>query len=291
MSAKTPKKGPSSIAIVAWVIVALICIQGYFLIQKGMMKPPPTKAVPVKPQLAVKKPKPEVKPGMKPRISIVIDDWGYNSYHCKMLESINASVGVAILPNQPFSNAVIDCAKAAGKEPMLHLPLEPHVYREKYSPDYVLRTDMPPSEQKKMLAKIFAEMPGVMGVNNHMGSKGTEDEALMTMVLNEIKRRKLFFVDSLTSERSVCGEVSRKLKMRIAVRDVFLDNRNERPYIERQFAIAERLARKNGHALIIGHDRALTLQIIKEQVDKLTKDGFEIIPVKDYVMLYEDTRN
>jgi polysaccharide deacetylase 2 family uncharacterized protein YibQ len=221
----------------------------------------------------------------------VLDDWGYNSYHCKNLESINAPLGVAVLPNLPFSQAVIDCARAAGKEPMLHLPLEPHVYREKYSPDYVLRTDMSPADIKKMLTKIFAEMPGVVGVNNHMGSKGTEDPALMTEVLSEIKRRKLFFVDSLTSERSICGEVAKKLKMRIAARDVFLDNRNERQYIERQFAIAERLARKNGHVLIIGHDRALTLQVIKEQVDRLIKEGFEFIPVKEYVGLYEDTRN
>jgi hypothetical protein len=134
-------------------------------------------------------------------------------------------------------------------------------------------------------------MPGVVGVNNHIGSKGTEDPVLMTTVLTEIKRRGLFFVDSLTSEQSVCSSVAKKLKMRIAVRDVFLDNRNERPSIERQFMIAERLAMKNGYALIIGHDRALTLQIIKEQVDKLTKEGVEFIPVKEYIRLYEDPRN
>jgi polysaccharide deacetylase 2 family uncharacterized protein YibQ len=174
---------------------------------------------------------------------------------------------------------------------MLHLPIEPHVYREAYSSDYILKTDMAQAAVKKLLVKIFSEMPGVVGVNNHIGSKGTEDPVLMTTVLTEIKRRKLFFVDSLTSEQSVCGEVARKLKMRIAVRDVFLDNRNERQYIERQFMIAERLAIKNGHALIIGHDRALTLQIIKEQVDKLTQEGFEFIPVKEYISLYDDTRN
>jgi polysaccharide deacetylase 2 family uncharacterized protein YibQ len=291
MPPKAPKNGVSVVAIIAWVVVALICIQGYFLIQKKMAKPPVVKPVVVKVVPKPVKPKPQVKPGVTPRLTIVIDDWGYNSYHCKNLEAINAPLGVAILPNLPYTRAVIDCAKAAGKDPMLHLPIEPHVYREAYSSDYILKTDMAQAAVKKLLVKIFSEMPGVVGVNNHIGSKGTEDPVLMTTVLTEIKRRKLFFVDSLTSEQSVCGEVARKLKMRIAVRDVFLDNRNERQYIERQFMIAERLAIKNGHALIIGHDRALTLQIIKEQVDKLTQEGFEFIPVKEYISLYDDTRN
>jgi polysaccharide deacetylase 2 family uncharacterized protein YibQ len=291
MPVKIPKNGVSVVAIIAWVIVALICIQGYFLIQKKLAKPPVVKPAVIKPVPVVVKPKPVVKPGVAPRVSIVIDDWGYNSYHCKVLGSINAPLGIAILPNLPYSKVVIDCAKAAGKDPMLHLPIEPHVYRESYSSDYVLKTDMAPADAKKMLLKIFAEMPGVVGVNNHMGSKGTEDRTLMTMVLEEIKKRKLFFVDSLTSERSVCGEVAKKLKMRIAVRDVFLDNRNERASIEGEFLSAEHLARKNGHVLIIGHDRALTLQIIKEQVDKMTKEGFEFVPVKEYIRLYEDPRN
>jgi hypothetical protein len=291
MPPKAPKNRVSVVAIIAWVIVALICIQGYFLIQKHMAKPPVVKPVVVKPVPKPVKPRPPVKPGAAPRLTIVIDDWGYNSSHCKNLESINAPLGVAVLPNLPYSKTVIDCAKAAGKDPMLHLPIEPHVYRESYSAGYILKTDMPQPAVKKLLAKIFSEMPGVVGVNNHIGSKGTEDPVLMTTVLTEIKRRGLFFVDSLTSEQSVCSSVAKKLKMRIAVRDVFLDNRNERPSIERQFMIAESLAMKNGYALIIGHDRALTLQIIKEQVDKLTKEGVEFIPVKEYIRLYEDPRN
>jgi len=291
MPPKTPKSGVSFVAIIVWIIIALVCIQGYFLIQKKLTKPPVVKPVVVKPVSKPVKPKPVVKTGVAPRLTIVIDDWGYNSSHCKSLESINAPLGIAVLPNLTYSKAVIDCAKADGKDPMLHLPIEPHVYRESYSSDYILKTDMSQPTVKKLLVKIFAEMPGVVGVNNHIGSKGTEDPVLMTTVLSEIKRRGLFFVDSLTSEQSVCSSVARKLKMRIAVRDVFLDNRNERPYIERQFMIAERLAMKNGYALIIGHDRALTLQIIKEQVDKLAKEGFEFIPVKEYIRLYENTRN
>ncbi len=282
------------VTIIIWVLLAVVCIQGYFLIQRKVKVIPPVSRPEVK-VTPVKKPFPPVKatPGLVPvspaltgkgaRLAIVIDDWGYNRSHCKQLEEIPVSTGVAILPGLPYSKDIIACAAANGKEPMLHLPIEPHNPREEFDKNYLLTTDMGPAALKKMLVKILSEMDGVTGVNNHTGSKGTEDDALMTIVLAELKRRGLFFVDSFTSEKSICGAVAKKLKMRIARRDVFLDNRNERPYIERQFAIAARIAKRNGYALVIGHDRALTLQIISEQVQKLKAQGYEFITVKEYI--------
>ena len=82
------------------------------------------------------------------------------------------------------------------------------------------------------------------GVSNHMGSKATEDRELMTTILAELKRRRLFFVDSVTSDRSVCAPVAAALKIPFARREVFLDNRNERKAIERQFAEAAAIARQ-----------------------------------------------
>jgi len=295
MPPKRNKNAPVG-AIIIWVILALICIQGYFLIQKKSRPAPPVakpvaKAVSVKKTLPVAvKPSPRVTPAAEPgplakpaRIAIVIDDWGYNRAHCKQLEDLPVSVGVAILPGLTYSRDIIACAASSGKEPMLHLPIEPHNPREKFTEDYLLTTDMGPSALKKSLAKTLTEMQGVVGVNNHTGSKGTEDDALMTIILAELKRRGLFFVDSYTSEKSICEAVARKIKMKIARRNVFLDNRNERAYIERQFAIAARMAKRDGYALVIGHDRALTLQIIAEQVKKLGAQGYEFITVKEYI--------
>jgi hypothetical protein len=130
-------------------------------------------------------------------------------------------------------------------------------------------------------------MPGVVGVNNHTGSLGTEDDALMTVVLAELKRRGLFFLDSFTSDKSVCGQVAAKLHMRIGRRDVFLDNRNERAAIEKEFADAARIAKSRGYVLVIGHDRALSLQIIAEQVKKLQALGYQFISVREYIKTYD----
>jgi uncharacterized protein len=285
----------SFVFILVWIVLAFVCIQGYCLIQKGKEQPVSPKIAdgkkPVQPPIKIVKPKPLPDEKGSGKLTIVIDDWGYNKTHCKNLQAIKAPLGVAILPELPYSLDVLRCSISAGKEPMLHLPLEPKTNRDKYPGGYIITTEMSQKEAKKIFLKMLGEFKGIVGVNNHMGSKATEDPLLMTTILSEVKRRGLFFVDSVTSEESVCGQVAAVLKMRIGRRDVFLDNRNERLAIEKQFALAARIAKKEGHALIIGHDRALTLQIIKEQTEKMSAQGFEFITVKDYIKTYDYSRN
>ncbi len=293
----TNNKGFFRWAIVIGIVIALLCAIGYVLFKKAspehrpkvaqpLVKPPkkPVPPVPLKPPVVKRQ------PGTVGRITIVIDDWGYNNSHCRYLASIPASVGVAILPALPYSRDIIRCAEQNGKEPMLHLPLEPFNLKEIYQKGYVLTTQMGASELRKTMLKILDEMNGVVGINNHTGSKGSESELLMTTVLTETRKRGLFFVDSVTSDRTVGGKVAAKLKMHIAKRDVFLDNRNDRSAIERQFAETAQIARTNGYALAIGHDRALTLQIIIEQMKKLSDQGYEFISPSEYIKKNEYPR-
>ena len=276
------KNGTPWPVIVIWVLVAIVCIQGYFLFtRKEAPRPRPAA---VKPAL-----KPEARPPagkVTGRIAIVLDDWGFNRTHCRYMETIGAPVAAAILPNFQYSRDVLQCVRDSGQEAMLHLPLEPHRVHASngvYPRGYVLTTQMPQKEILSLLRKILDEYPGITGVNNHMGSKATEDRELMTTVLKELKKRGLFFVDSMTSPKSVGAEVAQETGIPFAKRTVFLDNRNERAAIEKSFAEAARLARETGFALAIGHDRELTLKIITEQVRKLKQQGYQFLSVKDYI--------
>lgn len=294
-------KAFSRLLIVVWILLALVAIEGFFLLRKHSPVTPVARKPKIE-KVAIKQVKPPVTPpqvhpqeikkapGTIGRIAIVIDDWGYNNSHCRYLASMPAPVGVAILPGQQFSHDIIDCAVSNGKFPMLHLPLEPHNLKEIYDRGYVLTTEMSEASLKKTLTKILDGMKGVVGVNNHTGSKGSESDLIMTTVLTEVRKRGLFYVDSMTSDRSVGGKVAARIKMHIAKRDVFLDNRNERGAIERQFAETARIAKENGYALAIGHDRQLSLQIITEQIKKLSEEGYEFISPIDYIKKNEYPR-
>ena len=262
--------------IIVWIIVAVLCIQGYLFLSKR-----PKAVVPPQKPAVVKPAKPKAAAGGI--IAVVLDDWGYNRSHCKQLSSFQAPVAVAILPGLPYSKDILQCARAAGKEAMLHLPVEPQVLREKYPRGYFLTTEMSQREVKKILQKTLDDFPGIVGANNHEGSKGTENSELMTTVLGELKRRGLFFVDSVTSAKTVGAEVAAKVKIPFARRNVFLDNRNDRESIERQFALAAKIAKEKGYVLVIGHDRIMTLQILSEQIPRLRRLGYQFLSIKQYI--------
>ena len=262
-------------------LLAGVCILGALLFLHLNHEGPGPETVVAKP--AVKAvPKPPVK-GKNGRIAIVLDDWGFNRTHCKQIQEFPAPVTVAILPELPYSKDVLQCTRACGKEAIIHLPLEPYVDRDKYPRGYIISTEMSQPEALKILRRYLDELPGVSGVNNHMGSKATEDPKLMTTIMEELKKHGLFFLDSMTSGNSICGDVAARIRIPFTRRSVFLDNRNDRASIEYQFSRAAAIARTKGSALVIGHDRALTLQIVAEQIRKLRAQGFEIISVRDFI--------
>ena len=225
---------------------------------------------------------PPLKKPIVGRIAIIIDDWGY-SKHCSELGEIKDPVTVAVLPELPHSREIAQCAHDQNKEVMLHLPLEPHKNLDRYPEDYIIKTSMNKSRVEALLKSAIDSVPFVDGVNNHMGSKATEDRRLMTIVFTKLKERKLFFVDSYVTSSSICRPLAKQMKILFAQRDVFLDNENKRPYIENQFAQLAREARKKGYAVGIGHDRELTLQIIKEQTALLKDQGFAIVTVRNLI--------
>ena len=286
MTAQNKKKNKTSWPVVLlWIVIAAVCIQGFLLLQHKDVIVPVQKHPVVKQVKQVKPPVAKAPPVMvsQGKIAIVLDDWGFNQSHCKYLKSFDAPVAPAVMPDLQYSKDIIQCAIDAGQEPILHLPLEPHSNKDVYPRGYILTTWMSQKEVQRLLVKILNEYPGVVGVNNHMGSKATENKPMMTTILTELKKRGLFFLDSVTSVHSICTEVAKETGIRFSRRDIFLDNRNERASIEHEFEAGVKIAHDRGFALMIGHDRALTLQIVQEEIIKYKKQGYEFVSLKDYI--------
>lgn len=232
------------------------------------------------PQTNVKKE--PVKPGSMGRIAFIIDDWGQSVHNCQYLRDIADPLTVAILPSLRKSDEVAKCAKANRKAVILHLPLQAYHNNDPYPTDYIIKTDMKPSKVEAILKNILEKMPYIEGVNNHMGSKATENEPLMRVILTRLKKRGYYFVDSMTApNHSVCHQIAKDLDLPFAKRDIFLDNINTREEILIQMNRLIEKAKLQGSAIAIGHDRPLTMQIIKEQIPLLKEQGFAIVDVKE----------
>ena len=272
-------KGDSKSFLIA-ILVVIVIIQAFLLLKPELKKPPAVKK-PAKPVVTKPKIEKRVERPVVGRIAIVIDDWGYNSSHCDLLAEIDSPVSVSVLPSLRHSSDVARCAHAQGKEVMLHLPLEPHKILETYPSDYLIMTTMSREKIERILEKHLASVPYAEGINNHTGSAATEDRRLMTIIFSKLKEKNFFFLDSLVTGQSICRRLAREMNLPFTERDIFLDNENTRAAIEEQFALLAEQAQLKGYAIAIGHDRPLSLQIIKEQTEKLQREGFKFIPAGD----------
>ena len=238
-----------------------------------MTRPVPVPGIPVVPPL----PAISFPPG-KGKIAIVLDDWGYTLKQVPILEAIHQPLTVSVLPNLAHSAEVARAAQASGHEVILHMPMEamdPSAPKEAGT----ILTGMPRREVVDLMDRSLSTVPSARGINNHQGSKATADAVLMEIVLQETNRRGLYFLDSYVTKQSVCAEVAQRIRIPFARRSVFLDNELSGPAIQKQLMELARVAARHGQAIGIGHDRLVTMEVLRQAVPALEKAGYTLVPV------------
>lgn len=212
----------------------------------------------------------------RPRIAIVIDDMGFDRRNSARAVRLPPAVTLAYLPFAPGVRAQVRHARLKGHPVMLHLPMEAPDHRGK--PGYnVLSASADQKTLRKQLARMLGRFGGYTGVNNHMGSRFTRDRGRMDIVVSELKKRGLYFLDSRTSGRSAGYKSAAAAGIPYAVRDVFLDHEADRSSIRKRFAETERIARATGQAIAIGHPRNATMDLIAPWIASLKGKGFDLV--------------
>jgi hypothetical protein len=240
--------------------------------------PPPSSAEPDTLHAALPPPAADLPPvGKRPRLSIILDDMGYDRQMAEKWIGLNAPFTFAILPHSPHQEAIARMAHAAGLEVMLHLPMEPMEYPEINPGPGALLASMAPDELLSMLEKDLKAVPHIKGVNNHMGSRLTANSEQMYQVFSALKRHGLYFVDSRTTEESVGRPSARLFQIPFAQRDVFLDHAQDPASIRKQIRALVRIAQRKGEAVGIGHPHPSTYQVLKEELPAL-RQQVELVP-------------
>ncbi|MEM8949665.1 MAG: divergent polysaccharide deacetylase family protein, partial [Pseudomonadota bacterium] len=196
----------------------------------------------------------------RPIIAVVIDDLGLNRANTAELNSLPSPLTLAFLPYAGRIEAQTEAAQAAGHELMLHLPMEP-IGSDWPGPD-ALTTKLDQDEFVSRLQKNLGRFEGFVGINNHMGSRLTADDSRMDVVMRELRKRDVLFLDSKTSPRSIAGETAGRNGVPNTTRDVFLDHVVDPGAIKRQLALTERIARQSGSAVAIGHPHSTTIEAL-----------------------------
>ncbi len=217
-----------------------------------------------------------------PRIGIIIDDLGYDSSLAKAFMKLDLPLTFSVLPFTPNTRSIAQKAKREGREIMLHLPMEPISYPAINPGDGVLLVSMDKETILEMLNRDLSQIPFVVGVNNHMGSRFTENEEKMMIVLAELKKRGLYFIDSRTSGSSVAFKVAKKMALKTANRDIFLDNDLTDHALKSQMERLLSLARHKGWAIGIGHPHKKTLNLLKRH-NVTVNNKAKVVPISKLV--------
>jgi len=244
-SSKARKARAARRTVLLLFLITVILIIILLLFPRAEEKPEPVEEKDLAPAA------PPEKPVEWSYICLVIDDAGYNMTNLRELLKLPAAFTVSVLPGLPMSRETAREVTKAGKEVMLHCPMEA-LNGEDPGPGAILSTH-PVEEIDAILSSNFSFVPGASGTNNHMGSKVTSDQRVMAEVMLYLKNHNKFILDSKTTIDSVVRQEALKLGVPYLARDVFLDNDPQQEAVKQQFLRGMEIAGNQGSAVLIGH--------------------------------------
>ena len=223
----------------------------------------------------------------KAKIAIVIDDLGLKRSITRNILNLPAPITAAFLPYADDLEEQTRLAKEKGHELLVHIPMEPISPHFNPGPN-ALSSDMSAEEIIDKLEIMLSSFEGYVGINNHMGSKFTSNAVVSSIIINELEKRGLLFLDSLTSANSTAWKKARDRHVPYAVRNIFLDNSKNGQDIMQQLALLEKHALKHHTAVAIGHPHEATVNALKEWIPQAQKKGFVFVPVSHIALIRQD---
>ena len=219
-------------------------------------------------------------PENDPQIAIIIDDIGFSESRLDNFLNIGAILTFSILPKLPRSSFFAEKIHREGYEVMLHQPMEPLDPNIDPGPGALYVSD-PPDKIEDIIKQNIAETPFVTGINNHMGSRFTACGIEMKKALSVVKDKGLFFVDSVTTNRSTGYNTAKTMHISAIRRNVFIDNIQDEHFICRQLNKLKRLALKHGKAIGIGHPFPETAKILDLFFRDIKTTNISMVPISN----------
>ena len=217
-----------------------------------------------------------------PLIALVIDDMGVARAWSQQVVGLLGPLTLAYLPYAEGLPEQTELARLAGHELIVHLPMEADDLTADSGPD-ALTIELDDDEIRELLDRSLDRFGGYVGVSNHMGSRFTRDARAMAVVIDEVAARGLLYLDSRTTAETVGEALARGAGVPTTRRHVFIDNEADEDAIAARLADLEKLARKQGYAVGIGHPRPETIAALARWLPALGARGFTLAPISAIV--------
>lgn len=300
---KNQKKGYTKSNAALFISVSLLFIAFAMALALGLMEyrskrfyAEKVDSISAKPVTDIQGSKPSVsihdnkgeRPKQKKILVFIIDDAGHNLWQLEPFLKFPGPLSISVLPSLPYSKKAAEMIKSAGKELMLHQPME--AIGELDPGPGAIWSGMDDETIRKTIRSNLTEVNGALGINNHMGSKASADTRIMSTVLDETEKLGLYFLDSLTTSDSVVHSVASLMRQSTWERSVFLDNNPDKASIQHFVVEGSKIAEKRGYAIMIGHVWSSELaQTLTDLYPVLIEQGFSLSTISKIMMdSYDD---
>lgn len=220
-------------------------------------------------------------PDNNAKVILVIDDLGMLRGISRQFIEMDAPLTLSFLPYSPDINNQVGAAYDQGHDILVHLPMEAKG-RDDPGP-HALLSSASPEKQMESINYNLSQFSNYVGINNHMGSRFTEDAEAVERLLNVIKDKGLMVLDSKTTSKSLLEDMAYQKNIPVAGNDIFLDNVRTIDAINAQLKELERIALITGSALAIGHPYPQTVEALKRWIPTLAEKGITIVPISQTI--------
>ncbi len=206
---------------------------------------------------------------LKKKLSIIIDDMGYDNYVADKFMSLHLPLAFSFLPDAPLTPKLAKEFDKKGYTIMIHMPSQPLDYPKDDPGKNAIYVTTSKKRTMFLLRRAFKIIPEAMGLNNHMGSRILLDKTHLSYIMEFLQANHLFFVDSATVKNSLGCMEARRFNVLCARRRVFLDNKKNVVYIKHQLKVALDMLKRRSSVVAIGHCNINTYRAIRDMSARL----------------------
>jgi uncharacterized protein len=245
--------------------------EGVLPVVKGNMKPSSLYARPV-PMGVVH--------SEAPKIVIVLGGLGIsNKLTQRAIKELPADVTLAFAPYGDNLQESVNDARREGHEVFLQVPLEPMGYPATNPGPKTLLSESGEEENIASLHWHMTRFAGYAGVINYMGGKFLTQEGSSKVLLRELRKRGLLFVEDGSVSNSMVDAVAQSMNGKAKRADQVIDADPNPDAILTALKRLEKEAEQNGIAIGSGSGLAVTIDTLRDWSKDAAERGIVIIPM------------
>ncbi|MDR7221429.1 polysaccharide deacetylase 2 family uncharacterized protein YibQ [Aminobacter aminovorans] len=214
------------------------------------------------------------------RVAIVIGGLGLSQTGTQTaIGKLPPEITLGFAPQGNSLGRWMQAARREGHEIVMQVPLEPFDFPNVNPGRNTLTVEAGADEILKNLRWTLSRTTNYTAVMNYMGARFSTSPEAMGVMMAELGKRGIGYVDDGTSARSLAPETALKNGVPFAAGDAIIDGVQDRGAILDKLDELERTARAKGFAIGTGNAFDVTVDAVASWATEARKRGIEIVPI------------